>query len=218
MSERPALITWPDRHRRWLTPRMILCHHLLPIGITRSRESTVHSQADKCSNSIRYIGMNFSGGLNYIDLKSSVGAVVRTVAARRAEGVFSVRAEFTSCGRYVLFYHSKRRTLREETVTKVLVMHAHFPQVRLKILTCILKFPISLEFFHTLLHSNHAECSESPTGRCCPTSVSAATPPTLRWTRMARRSWWAALTAPSPFSSWRTTQRRMQGGRERDSP
>ena len=79
--------------------------------------------------------MNFSGGLNYIDLKSSVGAVVRTVAARRAEGVFSVRAEFTPCGRYVLYYHSKRRTLREETVTKV--MHAHLPQVRLEISKCI---------------------------------------------------------------------------------
>ena len=55
----------------------------------------------------------FSGGLNYIDLKMS-GAVVRAVAARRAEGVFSVRAEFTPCGRYVLYYHSKRRTLRKE--------------------------------------------------------------------------------------------------------
>ena len=66
--------------------------------------------------------MNFSGGLNYIDLKSSVGAVVRTVAARRAEGVFSVRAEFTPCGRYVLYYHSKRRTLREETVALISLM------------------------------------------------------------------------------------------------
>ena len=70
---------------------------------------------DKVVAFIRYVGMNFSGGLNYIDLKSSVGAVVRTVAVRRAEGVFSVRAEFTPCGRYVLYYHSKRRTLREET-------------------------------------------------------------------------------------------------------
>ena len=51
-----------------------------------------------------------------------MGAVVRTVAARRAEGVFSVRAEFTPCGRYVLYYHSKRRTLREETVAKVMHM------------------------------------------------------------------------------------------------
>ena len=42
------------------------------------------------------------------------GAVVRAVAARRVEGVFSVRAEFTPCGRYILYYHSKRRTLRKE--------------------------------------------------------------------------------------------------------
>ena len=58
--------------------------------------------------------MHFSGGLNYIDLKMSPGAVVRTVAVRRAEGVFSVRAEFTPCGRYILYYHSKRRTLRKD--------------------------------------------------------------------------------------------------------
>ena len=78
--------------------------------------------------------MNFSGGLNYIDLKSSVGAVVRTVAARRAEGVFSVRAEFTPCGRYVLYYHSKRRTLREETVAFIcLLILFRVPNIRLDI-------------------------------------------------------------------------------------
>ena len=39
---------------------------------------------------------------------------IELTAARRAEGVFAARAEFTPCGRYVLYYHSKRKTLRRE--------------------------------------------------------------------------------------------------------
>jgi NACHT domain- and WD repeat-containing protein len=50
------------------------------------------------------------GGLDLIDIKS--GEVALTLIPRVAEGVFSIKAMFTTNNRHVIYYHSGHRTIR----------------------------------------------------------------------------------------------------------
>jgi hypothetical protein len=50
------------------------------------------------------------GGLELIDIKT--GEVAHTLIPRVAEGVFNIKAMFTSNSRHVVYYHSGRRSIR----------------------------------------------------------------------------------------------------------